>query len=74
MHHIMFKAKLKSISSDTRQLHAIPLHHFTIKEGLYRIQILCRRHPFWSYPAELTQAEVLYTTIAETMHTTPNVI
>ena len=25
-----------------------------IKEGLCRIQILCRRHPFWSYPAGLT--------------------
>ena len=24
----------------------------------YRIQILYRRHPFWSYPAGLTQAEV----------------
>ena len=21
----------------------------SVKEGLYRIQILCRRHPFWSY-------------------------
>ena len=29
-----------------------------VKEGLYRIQILCRRHPFWSYPAGLTTAEV----------------
>ena len=29
-----------------------------LKEGLYRIQILCRRHPFWSYPAGLTIAEV----------------
>ena len=28
-----------------------------IKEGLYRIQILCRRHPFWSYPAGLTIAD-----------------
>ena len=27
------------------------------KEGLYRIQILCRRHPFWSYPAGLTIAD-----------------
>ena len=26
-----------------------PLHAF--KEGLYRIQILCRRYQFWSYPA-----------------------
>ena len=32
--------------------------HETLKEGLYRIQILCRRHPFWSYPAGLTKAEV----------------
>ena len=29
-----------------------------LKEGLYRIQILCRRHPFWSYPAWLTKAAV----------------
>ena len=29
----------------------------TIKEGLYRIQILCRRHPLWSYPAGLTIAD-----------------
>ena len=29
-----------------------------IKEGLYRIQILCRRHPFWSYPAGLTIADL----------------
>ena len=27
------------------------------KEGLYRIQILCRRHPFWSYLAGLTIAD-----------------
>ena len=40
--------------------------HSAIKEGLYRIKILCRRHPFWSYPrrvnnswpAGLTKAEV----------------
>ena len=25
-----------------------------IKDGLYIIQILCRRHPFGSYPAGLT--------------------
>ena len=25
--------------------------HLLLKEGLYRIQILCRRYPFWSYPA-----------------------
>ena len=30
----------------------------SIKEGLYRIQILCRRHPFWSYPAGLTIADL----------------
>ena len=29
----------------------------SFKEGLYRIQILCRRHPFWSYPAGLTIAD-----------------
>ena len=28
-----------------------------LKEGLYRIQILCRRHPFWSYHAGLTIAD-----------------
>ena len=40
--------------------------HSAIEEGLYRIQILRRRHPFWSYPrrvnnswpAGLTKAEV----------------
>ena len=25
-----------------------------IKDGLYRIQILCRHHPFWTYPTGLT--------------------
>ena len=29
----------------------------SIKEGLYKIQILCRRYPFWSYPARLTIAD-----------------
>ena len=29
-----------------------------IKERQTRIQIPCRRHPFWSYPAGLTKAEV----------------
>ena len=29
----------------------------SVKEGLYRIQILCRRHPFRSYPAGLTIAD-----------------
>ena len=28
----------------------------SVKEGLYRIQILCRRNPFWSYPTGLTIA------------------
>ena len=28
-----------------------------LKEGLYIIQILCRRHPFWSNPAGLTIAD-----------------
>ena len=41
------------------------LHNFkkilfccSLKEGLYRIQILCRCHPFLSYPAGLTIAEL----------------
>ena len=29
----------------------------SLKEGLYIIQILCRRHPFWSYPTALTIAD-----------------
>ena len=33
------------------------LQSLSIKEGLYRIQILCRRYPFWSYPAWLTIAD-----------------
>ena len=28
-----------------------------VKGALYRIQILCRRYTFWSYPAGLTIAE-----------------
>ena len=28
-----------------------------IKGALYRIQILCRRYTFWSYPAGLTIAD-----------------
>ena len=28
-----------------------------LKGALYRIQILCRRYTFWSYPAELTIAD-----------------
>ena len=29
----------------------------SVKWALYRIQILCRRYTFWSYPAELTIAD-----------------
>ena len=59
------------------------------KGALYRIQILCRRYTFWSYPARLTIADPpgkqklkyrrvyshhFQTTIAESIHTTPNSI
>ena len=59
------------------------------KGALYRIQILCRRYTFWSYPAGLTIADPpgkqklkyrrvyshhFQTTIAESIHTTPNSI
>ena len=59
------------------------------KGALYRIQILCRRYTFWSYPAGLTIADTpgkqklkyrrvylhhFQTTIAEYIHTTPNSI
>ena len=59
------------------------------KVALYRIQILCRRYTFWSYPAGLTIADPpgkqklkyrrvysrhFHTTIAESIHTTPNSI
>ena len=33
------------------------LSHCTFKDGLHRIQILCRSHPFWSYLAGLTIAD-----------------
>ena len=33
------------------------LGNVRIKGALYRIQILCRRYTFWSYPAELTIAD-----------------
>ena len=66
-------------------------HHETrgFKGALYRIQILCRRYTFWSYPAGLTIADTpgkqklkyrrvyshhFQTTIAESIHTTPNSI
>ena len=29
----------------------------SVKGALYRIQILCRRYTFWSYPAGLTIAD-----------------
>ena len=29
----------------------------SLKGALYRIQILCRRYTFWSYPAGLTIAD-----------------
>ena len=29
----------------------------SLKGALYRIQILCRRYTFWSYPAGITKAE-----------------
>ena len=60
-----------------------------VKGALYRIQILCRRYTFWSYPAGLTIADTpgkqklkyrrvyshhFQTTIAESIHTTPNSI
>ena len=31
--------------------------YWNIKGALYRIQILCRRYTFWSYPAGLTIAD-----------------
>ena len=43
-----------------------------LKRGLYRFQILCRRHPFWSYPAGLTIAEVspsLFTPLSPSLFT-----
>ena len=43
-----------------------------LKEGLYRIQILCRHHPFWSYPAGLPIAEVspsLFTPLSPSLFT-----
>ena len=61
----------------------------TLKGALYRIQILCRRYTFWFYPAGLTIADPpgkqklkyrrvyshhFHTTIAESIHTTPNSI
>ena len=60
-----------------------------IKGALYRIQIVCRRYTFWSYPAGLTIADPpgkqklmyrrvyshhFHTTIPESIHTTPNSI
>ena len=60
-----------------------------LKGALYRIQVLCRRYTFWSYPAGLTIADPpglqkrknrrvyshhVHTTIAESIHTTPNSI
>ena len=38
-------------------LPAKPVIHECIKGALYRIQILCRRYTFWSYPAGLTIAD-----------------
>ena len=43
------------------------------KGALYRIQILCRRYTFWSYPAGLTIADPpdnKRLSIAESIHTT----
>ena len=60
-----------------------------LKGALYIIQILCRRYTLWSYPAGLTIADApgkqklkyrrvyshhIHTTIAESIHTTPNSI
>ena len=48
-------------------------HSIIIKGALYRIQILCRRYTFWSYPAGLTIADRRDNkscSIAESIHTT----
>ena len=34
----------------------IVFEFYTVKGALYRIQILCRRYTFWSYPAGLTNS------------------
>ena len=39
------------------QFHKIEITLTRIKGALYRIQILCRRYTFWSYPAGLTIAD-----------------
>ena len=33
------------------------IYRVHLKAALYRIQILCRRYTFWSYPAGLTIAD-----------------
>ena len=64
--------------------------YVVFKGALYIIQILCRRYTFWSYPAGLPIADTpgskqklkyrrvyshhFQTTIAESIHTTPNSI
>ena len=57
-------------TSGFRDPRSYPLGH----RAPHKIQILCRRHPFWSYPAVLTKAESIHTIITESIHTTPNSI
>ena len=41
----------------SKDFNSLPLNLKSIKGALYRIQILCRRYTFWSYPAGLTIAD-----------------
>ena len=68
------------VANDHRRTTSPTTLVLSIKGALYRIQILCRRYTFWSY-AGITKLKYrrvyshhFRTTIAESIHTTPNSI
>ena len=50
------KNQAESLASGRRHI-AVLSHCLVWEQKLYGIQILCRRHPFWSYPTGLTIAD-----------------
>ena len=54
---IRLNETLAAYGDDSRVSRISLLPACYIKGALYRIQILCRRYTFWSYPAGLTIAD-----------------
>ena len=53
LHQASWCHYLQEVSGHVANIKTFVNAIYRIKEGLYRIQILCRQYPFWSYPAGL---------------------